>query len=367
LQLRCLWSEAVRSRLFISQLHTDPRLSGILISKILISSFRSAIEEELEVLYDAYYEELEQYANYQQRYVSSGGTIPPPPGPGPFPGSVEVDKNGAVIGHPKPAQQHQHPPAARTKSAVFPNPPAPPHTTPATATIPAPPAAVAPTPNANINGRKSAPGKHIPAPAPAPLPESEFDDDEGEDEEYEDEEEYEEEEDDEDEDDEEEEGEGEEEEDTKAQRGRRTAPPGNNKPRAARRPAPAAGGPKANGREGLFNLGTSLTVTGKSSSHVFSSLSHVVPTNQASRAGPGNILTVADDLLKNDGQKFLEMMEQLAERRMQREEEAAADVEDDSEEEDEEDEDEEDEDDEDGDEDEEDEEEVMHQRPCVFL
>lgn len=48
--------------------------------------------------------------------------------------------------------------------------------------------------------------------------------------------------------------------------------------------------------------------------------------------GPGNILTVADDLLKNDGQKFLEMMEQLAERRMQREEEAAADVEDDSEE-----------------------------------
>jgi hypothetical protein len=47
--------------------------------------------------------------------------------------------------------------------------------------------------------------------------------------------------------------------------------------------------------------------------------------------GPGNILTVADDLLKNDGQKFLEMMEELAERRMQREEEAAADVEDDSE------------------------------------
>ncbi|KAF9035732.1 hypothetical protein BDZ89DRAFT_481142 [Hymenopellis radicata] len=48
---------------------------------------RNAIEEELEVLYDAYYEELEQYAHYQQRYVSSGGTIPPPPGPGPFPGA----------------------------------------------------------------------------------------------------------------------------------------------------------------------------------------------------------------------------------------------------------------------------------------
>lgn len=33
------------------------------------------------------------------------------------------------------------------------------------------------------------------------------------------------------------------------------------------------------------------------------------------------ILTVADDLLKNDGRKFIDMMEQLAERRMQREEE----------------------------------------------
>jgi len=44
----------------------------------------------------------------------------------------------------------------------------------------------------------------------------------------------------------------------------------------------------------------------------------------------GNILTVADDLLKNDGQKFLEMMEQLAERRMQREQQAAQDLEEDS-------------------------------------
>jgi hypothetical protein len=32
-------------------------------------------------------------------------------------------------------------------------------------------------------------------------------------------------------------------------------------------------------------------------------------------------LTVADDLLKNDGRHFIDMMEQLAERRMQREEE----------------------------------------------
>ncbi|KAI7862174.1 hypothetical protein BDF14DRAFT_135114 [Spinellus fusiger] len=34
----------------------------------------------------------------------------------------------------------------------------------------------------------------------------------------------------------------------------------------------------------------------------------------------GGILTVADDLLKNDGKKFLDMMERLAERRMQQEE-----------------------------------------------
>lgn len=30
-------------------------------------------------------------------------------------------------------------------------------------------------------------------------------------------------------------------------------------------------------------------------------------------------MTVADDLLKNDGKKFLDMMERLAERRMQKE------------------------------------------------
>ncbi|KAJ9649562.1 Stress response protein nst1 [Coniosporium tulheliwenetii] len=49
--------------------------------------------------------------------------------------------------------------------------------------------------------------------------------------------------------------------------------------------------------DNFFNFGNSLTVK-------------------------GGILTVADDLLKNDGKKFIEMMEQLAERRMQREEEA---------------------------------------------
>lgn len=40
---------------------------------------RVAIEEELEVLYDAYYEELEQYANHQQISLEDGAPILPPP------------------------------------------------------------------------------------------------------------------------------------------------------------------------------------------------------------------------------------------------------------------------------------------------
>ncbi|CCJ31095.1 unnamed protein product, partial [Pneumocystis jirovecii] len=41
----------------------------------------------------------------------------------------------------------------------------------------------------------------------------------------------------------------------------------------------------------------------------------------------GGILTVADDLLKNDGKKFIEMMEQLAERRIQKEEGTVMEIE----------------------------------------
>ena len=40
---------------------------------------RTAIEEELEVLYDAYYEELEQYANHQQINLDDGTPIIQPP------------------------------------------------------------------------------------------------------------------------------------------------------------------------------------------------------------------------------------------------------------------------------------------------
>lgn len=91
------------------------------------AEYRHAIEEELEVLYDAYYEELEQYANYQQRYVNSGGTIPPPPGPGPFPGSVEVDEKGAVVSgigagkHRRKGQVQPPPKGAGGKQQALPN------------------------------------------------------------------------------------------------------------------------------------------------------------------------------------------------------------------------------------------------------
>lgn len=188
------------------------------------------------MLYDAYYEELEQYAIHQQQYQSSGGKITPPPGPGPFPGSVALDKNGGLIGAPI----SKHP----TRGIRQP-----------------------------VNGMR---GRKVP-----PDSADEYDDDDYEDDEddYDDEEEEEEEEDDDDD-------------------------PGDRKLGQRRRVS--GRGPisrRANGREDFLNFG-SLTA-----------------------AGPGNILTVADDLLKNDGGKFLEMMEQLAERRMQRDEEAAKEVE----------------------------------------
>ena len=92
-----------------------------------------------------------------------------------------------------------------------------------------------------VNGRK---------PPIKQPPDSEFDDDEGEEdyEDDEDDEEYEEE------DEEDEEDDADDDEDVRPVRGRRPAAPparGN-----ARRPA------KPNGREGFFNLGSSLTVTG---------------------------------------------------------------------------------------------------------
>ncbi|OCK86278.1 hypothetical protein K432DRAFT_387952 [Lepidopterella palustris CBS 459.81] len=157
---------------------------------------RTAIEEELEVLYDAYYEELEQYANHQQ---DNGGPMLPPP------------------------SRYSHPMAGRTPPDRMP---------------------------------------HMMNPLPPPRI-RELAEDESE-------------EDDEDEGDEEDYSEDEDEDDYS-----------DDEPLDLPRGA----------ANDFFNFGNSLTVK-------------------------GGILTVADDLLKNDGKKFIEMMEQLAERRMQREEEA---------------------------------------------
>jgi hypothetical protein len=74
-----------------------------------------------------------------------------------------------------------------------------------------------------------------------------------------------------------------------------------------------------------FNLfGNSLTVQGRNSTHPVlpSFLQSYPPSSVHGSSSLGGILTVADDLLKNDGRKFIEMMEQLAERRMAREEDA---------------------------------------------
>ncbi|KAI4247872.1 MAG: hypothetical protein LQ352_006069 [Teloschistes flavicans] len=160
---------------------------------------RTAIEEELEVLYDAYYEELEQYANHQQISLVDGTPIIPTAG-------LPHPMSRFSSGH-NPHPMHYHRPS---------------------------------------RGRI----QEIPADEDETDEEYSEEEDEDEDEEFDSQ------------------GHAEEDEDN-------LPPPTND----------------------FFNFGNSLTVQ-------------------------GGILTVADDLLKNDGKKFIEMMEQLAERRMQREEDA---------------------------------------------
>ncbi|EAW09614.1 putative stress response protein Nst1 [Aspergillus clavatus NRRL 1] len=156
---------------------------------------RTAIEEELEVLYDAYYEELEQYANHNQGSFEKGPPIVPPP----------------RLYQPPLRSPGQH---TRTQGQFHPS-----------------------------RGRIH----EVPEEEDDDDLEEDYDEDEEDDEPYSDE----------DSDDEDDEA------------------------RAA--------------RADFFAFGNSLTVK-------------------------DGILTVADDLLKNDGKHFIDMMEQLAERRMQREE-----------------------------------------------
>ncbi|TVY16811.1 Stress response protein nst1 [Lachnellula arida] len=156
---------------------------------------RTAIEEELEVLYDAYYEELEQYANHQ----GDGGPTPMMPPPRRF---------GALGGLQPP---NRLPPA--------------------------------------FNGQQPSRGRIVEQLGDDEDEEGseEYSEDDGDEDDYSDEE-----------------------------------------PEEI---------PRTNNAPDFFSFGNSLTVQ-------------------------GGILTVADDLLKNDGKKFIEMMEQLAERRMAREEDA---------------------------------------------
>ena len=80
-------------------------------------------------------------------------------------------------------------------------------------------------------------------------------------------------------------------------------------------------------RDQFFSFGNSLTVQGRDRFPILPSFLQSFPfsgagNNAYGSSSLGGILTVADDLLKNDGKKFIEMMEQLAERRMAREEDA---------------------------------------------
>jgi hypothetical protein len=72
----------------------------------------------------------------------------------------------------------------------------------------------------------------------------------------------------------------------------------------------------------FFAFGNSLTVKGKAPGVLVSCLLDpgLISRSVFASLHSDGILTVADDLLKNDGKHFIDMMEQLAERRMQREE-----------------------------------------------
>ena len=172
---------------------------------------RNAIEEELEVLYDAYYLELEQYANHRQLGIDDNHPIPPPPG------QYQSANNMPLRQDSRTARSHVSSPSRMT--GAF---------------------------------RNAEPVEHE-------YPENDGLDDEEVD--------------------------------------------ADSLTSDTRHPAAAD----------IFTLGQNLTAQGQS---------------QWSRDDwwltpfAGGILTVADDLLKNDGRKFIEMMEQLAERRMQREEDA---------------------------------------------
>jgi hypothetical protein len=163
----------------------------------------------------------------------SGGTIPPPPGPGPFPGSVELDKNGAVV-----SQANKHRSRNGKQVQQPPRPPPPPQQQPPRT---APPPVV--------NGRKHQHLQHV---YPHPK-DPDFDDDELDEDEY-DEDEY-------DEDEEEEEDEEEDDEDDEDELDDPGKKVDGQSPAVSRRAQAKLQRGKA--RDGLFNIGHSLTTTGE--------------------------------------------------------------------------------------------------------
>ncbi|MBW0505640.1 hypothetical protein O181_045355 [Austropuccinia psidii MF-1] len=341
---------------------------------------RLAIEQELEVLYDAYYDELENYAEASKKYYSSEskakigkglpGPYPKPPGPGPFPGSVDIITTSTQTQTqtqlpskktvPKPTRDHknvrprpQHtipqqvnPPIQQSNNLNNPHyqqpQPNPKRNVP-------PPNQLKKHNNHNDHDHTHSPscphhphhhgpnhyhhptnpnnrGKGVATNLIAPQighprinhqqrPPNEIfpdeDGDEDDDEDDEDEEEYDEDEEEEYDEDEEEEGEFEDDDEIPAlEEVPSETPEQNNNPN--KKPnlngtntsnnkvtngTEKSNGPNPNNGD-LFGFGNSLTVK-------------------------GGILTVADDLLRNDGQKFLEMMESLADKRIQRERDAA--------------------------------------------
>lgn len=83
------------------------------------------------MLYDAYYDELEAYANHQQRYASSGGTIAPPPVPVPSPvvstsiASLPLRLNRPTLRtrlRPRPVKIPKRPPKATLTLTAHPAP-----------------------------------------------------------------------------------------------------------------------------------------------------------------------------------------------------------------------------------------------------
>jgi hypothetical protein len=175
---------------------------------------RTAIEEELEVLYDAYYEELEQYANNNQGAFENGAPIVPPP--------RLYQPRLHSLGHHTHLHNHHHPSHGRVHEL----------------------------------------------PDDEEELEDDYDEDDEDDEPYSD-------------------------DDLEDEASR-------------------------NARADFFAFGNSLTVKGINSLKNPTIMEDVM----AADTSPDGILTVADDLLKNDGKHFIDMMEQLAERRMQREEDS---------------------------------------------